>query len=54
MTDAVNLAGLAIQGMLPIAGGVLDQSAWFVDMWTTLAGDQNRIDAEEIERVRNG
>jgi len=54
LTRAVNLAGLAAKGMLPVHGSVLDQSAWFVNMWTTLENDQNKIDAERQERSRHG
>lgn len=52
MTTAINLAGYASKGHLPVAGGLLDQSAWFVDVWSTLESDQSRIDAEQAERRR--
>ena len=54
MTQAINLASYASKGFLPVAGGILDQSAWFVDVWTTLDGEQNKIDAEMAERRNRG
>jgi hypothetical protein len=39
-------------GFLPVAGGLLDQSAWFIDLRTALTNEQNIIDTERIERRR--
>jgi hypothetical protein len=50
---AINLASLADRH-LPSAGGLLDQSAWFLDLLTMFQGEQNRIDAERIERASRG
>ena len=54
ITEAVNVAGLCGGGILPIHGGLLDQSAWFVDLWQTLKGEEARIDAQKAERISNG
>ena len=53
LVRALNLAALADKH-LPSAGGLLDQSAWFIDLWTTFQNEQNRIDAERIERANSG
>lgn len=39
---------------LPTAGGLLDQSAWFIDLWQTMNSEQALIDAERIERLNRG
>jgi hypothetical protein len=41
---------MAIKGLLPIAGGTLDQSAWFIDLMQTLESEQNRIDNERAAK----
>jgi hypothetical protein len=46
--QAINLAAMADRH-LPQAGGVLDQSAWFIEVWNALTNEQNRIDAERIK-----
>jgi len=40
----------ADKGFLPMAGGLLDQSAWFLDLWAAMTNEQNKIDAERMER----
>lgn len=50
MTEFVNLATLALKGSYPVAGGTLDQSAWFVNAMQTLDSDINRIDNERHRR----
>jgi hypothetical protein len=32
-----------------VAGGLLDQSAWFIDLWSSLNSEQARIDAERMK-----
>lgn len=54
LNAVINLAAMADKGTLPIAGGILDQSAWFVDMWQLLGSEQNRIDSDRIDRARRG
>jgi hypothetical protein len=34
------------RGLMPIAGGLLDQSAWYLDLLNTVNAEQSRIDAE--------
>jgi hypothetical protein len=51
LTQAINYASLAIKGQWPVLGGVLDQSAWFVDLVQSLDSEQNAIDAERAERL---
>ena len=48
MSAAINLAGWAMKGQWPIAGGLLDQSAWFVDLVSMLESEQGRIEAEQL------
>ena len=48
---AVNIATHASAGLLPCAGGLLDQSAWFLDLLTAINNEQNRIDSERLERM---
>jgi hypothetical protein len=50
ITDAVNLAVHAEKGHLPVAGGVLDQSKWFVAAWDALNADEDKITAEQRQR----
>lgn len=54
ITEAVNLISHAMNGVLPIAGGYLEQAAWFTEAWNRLLTETNRIDAERIERISRG
>ena len=54
LTEAINIASLCVNGVLPVSGGVMDQSAWFISVWQQLQSEQAKIDAEEAERLRNG
>jgi len=47
-TRAVNFACMSGKGDWPVAGGMLDQAAWFLDLKQALANEQNRIDAERM------
>lgn len=49
IVDAVNAAQLA-DSHLPVAGGTLDQSAWWIALWQTFRQSVNRIESESIER----
>ena len=51
LTQAITFATHASNGLLPVSGGLLDQAAWFIDMWTTLENDQNRIQADAMEQA---
>jgi len=44
------MAVSADKGFLPCAVGLLDQSSWFLDLWTALHNEQNKLDAERMER----
>ena len=50
MTQAINVAGLCEDGIFPTAGGLMDQSSWFIELWQQLRSDQNRIEADQRER----
>jgi hypothetical protein len=47
LVTAINLAIHASKGTLPTAGGLLDQSAWFVAIWDTFEGDMATIAKED-------
>lgn len=47
---AANIGWTSEKGFLPMAGGLLDQSAWFLEMMNALTNDQNKLDAEAMER----
>jgi hypothetical protein len=48
------MATHAEKGMFPVAGGLLDQSAWFIDLWSSLNSEQARIDAERMKGLGDG
>lgn len=52
VVDAVNLAQLA-ESHLPVAGGVMEQCSWWVDLWMTFKGDMNQIEVDKSERERS-
>ena len=54
MIEAINTASLCGGGILPVAGGLMDQSDWFLNLWQSLKSDEARIDAERTERISNG
>lgn len=49
IVDEVNFAQMA-DHHLPIAGGLLEQSAWWVDLWMAFKSDCNQIDSDNAER----
>ena len=49
---SINLASMSGDGDWPIAGGLLDQSAWFVNLYQQLKSDEARIDSDKWERQR--
>lgn len=51
IVDAVNLAQLG-ESHLPVAGGVMEQCSWWVDLWMTLKSDMNQVEADKAERER--
>lgn len=54
ITEAVNVASLCGNGILPVSGGLLDQSAWFVNLWNQLQHDQNQIESDITEKMYSG
>ena len=52
IVTAVNLCGHADKGHLPVAGGILDQSAWFISFWERFSSEVARIDRERIEKQK--
>ncbi len=48
---AIRMADLMKQGLPPVAGGVLDQSAWFVSFYECFRSEQNRAEAEAYRRM---
>ena len=40
----------ATEHHLPVAGGLLDQSAWWFELKTLLASEENRVQAEQEKR----
>ena len=49
--QAVNIAALCTNGVLPVSGALLDQSAWFVDLWSYLQSAENQIQFEQSQRA---
>lgn len=47
--EAVNLA-VTPGGALPVAGGLLDQSHWFLQLKRTIDGECSRIESDRAER----
>lgn len=46
----IPLADLFAKGLPPVAGGVLDQSAWFLQAARILERDEETIKAERLNR----
>ncbi|MEM7559737.1 MAG: hypothetical protein AAF394_11495 [Planctomycetota bacterium] len=44
------MSSLAQKGVFPLAGGGLDQSAWFIEAWNRLEHDVARIREEQAKR----
>tara|TARA_R110002167_G_scaffold115982_2_gene290656 strand:+ start:3143 stop:3481 length:339 start_codon:yes stop_codon:yes gene_type:complete len=47
ISEAINLAGFADKGLLPSAGGLLDQSAWWMSVYRHFTNEQSRIESEK-------
>lgn len=50
LARAINMTTYADKGIMPVGGGLLDQSAWFIDLWSTITDEENTIDRERQER----
>lgn len=46
----LNIASACRDGVMPVSGGLMEQSAYWFDLWTTLESEQARIDRERMER----
>jgi hypothetical protein len=42
------------KGIWPVHGGLLDQSAWFISLWSAVVSDENKIERERMKRAANG
>jgi hypothetical protein len=51
IVESVNAAQLA-ETHLPVAGGTLDQSAWWIELWLAFKSNVNRIEYERAEREK--
>lgn len=49
MSQVVTLADMVDKGVLPVAGGALDQSAWFMAAARILERDEAKIKSERDE-----
>lgn len=53
MIESINIAGSCSNGYMPVEGGLMDQSAWFISLWQALNSDQAKIQQEQIDRKLN-
>lgn len=51
LTQAINFASFAIEGHWPLSGGLLEQSAWFIDLVAMLKSEQSLIDSERAKKL---
>lgn len=51
LVRAINMVSHVDKGLLPSAGGLLDQSAWFLDLITAVTNEQNKIDSERLKGI---
>lgn len=49
LVKAINFSEHIDKGLLPISGGLLDQSAWFLSVWQALSQDKALIEAKRIK-----
>jgi hypothetical protein len=54
MIEAANLATFCKNGVFPVAGGLLDQAAWFVAFVQKLKAETSKIEAEQLKRAKRG
>lgn len=48
--ESCNVASICGKGDWPLAGGIYDQSAWFVDLYQQLKSETNRIEKRQAEQ----
>jgi len=53
IVEEINLAQMA-DAHLPCSGGVMDQDAWWVQLWMTFRSDCSEIESDQIKRARHG
>ena len=51
---AVNLAGSSGSGDWPVAGGLLDQATWFLELKQNLDAECDQIDKDRMEKAKRG
>lgn len=51
MIHAINLASMCGGGDWPVAGGLLDQSSWFVSLKQHCRNERSKLEAEESNGV---
>ena len=51
---AINMSTLSDKGLLPVSGGLLDQSSWFMELMHAMSSECSKIDAERAERMHHG
>lgn len=49
-----NIVTLCDKGHLPVSGGLLDQTNWFISFWQFLTSEINAIESERLERIHAG
>ena len=52
--EAVNVASMCGKGDWPVAGGMFDQSAWFLNLVKSLRAETNRVERDQMERANRG
>lgn len=50
----LNVIAMCEGGVMPVAGGVLDQSPWFLNLKRTIDGDLKRIRDEKTKDAKRG
>jgi hypothetical protein len=50
---AITIVGMAERGFLPEDGGSLDQSQWFLNLFSRMQSEINRIQSEEQEKAKS-
>lgn len=50
MVDAINVATLCKDGLMPESGGLFEQSSYFIELLNFLNSEETRIENERLER----
>lgn len=51
--EAIRAASVA-EHHLPKAGGTMDQSKWFVDVWIAFSNEKSKLESEQLRKSMNG